>query len=103
MSIRSMFAVITSLAFCFTACRYWGPDYDLYGHDVGLVKLLPILFEAVWSYVNWLGVRECKRIAAGPHGNGAVTALLIGFALIIVFQIVFFLRAYINVLAYSWG
>lgn len=41
---------------------------------------------------HFLGVRECKRIFAGPHFNGAVTALLMGFALIILFQMVFFLH-----------
>jgi hypothetical protein len=40
---------------------------------------------------HFLGVRECTRIFAGPHYNGAVTALLMGFALIILFQMVFFL------------
>ncbi len=103
MSLRSMFALLTSIAFCCAACRYWGPDYNLHGTDIGAVVSLLILFEAAWAYINWLGIRECKRIVAGPHDNSAVTGLFMGFALIIVFQIVFFFRAFFNVLAYSWG
>ena len=96
-----MFILTTSLAFCLTAFRYWNPEGDFDSTPDSLLPAPLVLFEAAWSYVNFLGVRECKRIAAGRRENRAVTALLMGFALIILFQMVFFLRAYINVVGTS--
>ena len=92
MSLRSMFILTTSLAFCLTAFRYWNPRGDFDSIPDSLLPAPLVLFEAAWSYVNFLGVRECNRIAAGRCENRAVTALLMGFALIILFQIVFFFR-----------
>jgi hypothetical protein len=93
--------MVTSLGFCITAFRYLGPAYVLHGIDFNLVILLLLLFEAAWSYVNWIGVRGCKRMAAGPHYNGASTVLFLFFALTVVYQVVFFFQALINVASAS--
>lgn len=97
MSLQSFFAMVTSLGFWITAFRFLRPDFDLHGVDFGPAILLLLLFEAAWAYVNWIGVRGCKRMAAGRHYNGASTVLFLFFALTVLFQVTFFFQAIFNV------